>query len=463
MIQETLYGYSEDPETEICSSCHKVFNQYDMKSIETSEVLYHLAYGCFSYASTSYNPVEYETIAGKWNMLKNEIKGIVVTWLCSECFDNEYLECSICSKQILESEDKYITSDCEIYCEDCADKELVKCADCGEYVLADKAYNGYCEDCYQNYFTCDSCGYSYHMDNACSDRDSMYCEHCYSSVQHAKYNKIFDTEHAWKDEFYAKRHRYRKECTEFFGFWRTGFVPSLVELYVTEYINSQTYSPNIDSKDYFYRDNRFTVQDNLHFSRSFQAQLNRLRSIDTINSALAEFWINYILIICIGEARHLPQNDHNPSTVPEWLIYNNSADQCSRTYCFEYGYFLATTKSKQEKIMMLSDLMQVYQDNDWSSSYGGSKWYRIAKHAYEFLIGTHNTACFTDGAVSLAHNGSLCIDKLGVSASRVKALLDMKFNAKIVTDYKTIIDKYAVSDSYRIENMRIVLNRLQHG
>lgn len=105
----------------------------------------------------------------------------------AECAEANGLEvCNQCG--MYADEANLISYDGETYCNSCSDSYLVRCADCGDLVHTDDARYasnvGYlCEACYdRSYFTCDSCGEVYYIDDRYVHGDDWLCESCYESV-----------------------------------------------------------------------------------------------------------------------------------------------------------------------------------------------------------------------------------------------------------------------------------------
>ena len=102
-------------------------------------------------------------------------------YICESCMNSYYIYCEDCESLVHETcivpvddRDRYV-------CENCADDYYV-CDRCGE-LYSEVAVNNYdftlCEYCYNEYyFTCESCGEVYYIDDGEWIGDSYYCYHC---------------------------------------------------------------------------------------------------------------------------------------------------------------------------------------------------------------------------------------------------------------------------------------------
>lgn len=123
------------------------------------------------------------------------------TWVCPDCLDEHYEQCSHCGEW-------FPMSDCvltpvnggdEYFCEDCLDSVAYQCEDCGEWFTrrnmwtTEPTHNrNICNDCSDNWRICNDCGAVIREDDAyyCDADDACYCEDCYD--RHSSTGAIHD-------------------------------------------------------------------------------------------------------------------------------------------------------------------------------------------------------------------------------------------------------------------------------
>lgn len=141
-----------------------------------------------------------------------------------------------------------------------------------------------------------------------------------------------------------------------------------------------------------------------HNPRVARVSLNRLREQaqscrEIMLFSLPGMMFDYLALACLGEARH--------------------AYSCSNGIISEYDY--STDNSRHDVVCRLvgkvapSDflpkLITLFNEADWNSSFGGTKWGAIAQVALEFYNKQRNAITLLDNCVDLVHNGGLCFNK----------------------------------------------------
>lgn len=115
------------------------------------------------------------------------------TFICQECFEEEYFICDGCGE--IHSNDEQVWVHDSIYtnrgfyvCESCADNNYYQCDECeeyftGSYIRSDDYGHCICDECYEryDYVTCENCGEILLADDAeySENREEWYCSSCY--------------------------------------------------------------------------------------------------------------------------------------------------------------------------------------------------------------------------------------------------------------------------------------------
>jgi hypothetical protein len=128
---------------------------------------------------------------------------------------------------------------------------------------------------------------------------------------------------------------------------------------------------------------------------------------------LAVIMRDYMTTIAAGEARHAPTACAAHIAT---LKGGNRGSVYSQIRAFD-------------PIQVLEQLVILFDNYHWSSSYGGKKWGNIAKAALASWKGLWPDRIFIDHSIDLAHNGNLCWDKGVVFTGEthyLKLFLDVK-------------------------------------
>lgn len=379
------------------------------------------------------------------------------------------------------------------YCEECFPKYGFICADCsdivtkGEYKTVNDAGNEICNSCAEHYYHCDNCGCIIHEYNLHCTDDTCYCEECYVDAI-----ENIDIELDIPEYREAQRMPMTKR-EEFQGFrnsWREEFIPCVAEFYAIQLMKELNRRPDglnmvdlapMDALTGEYKINIYAsiyhalnmnAVDELHCSPYWGGFMdkNDTREAQIIHD-LKKFFMDYIFIACVGEARHVYNCSAHDGFIPEWLPVNTKKEYCSREDLWSYGYYLLelckTNPSQYNFESFCKDLYRVFDENEWHSSYGGAKWANIIGHLCRYLNGEMQDLNFVDLSISLVHNGSLFVDKIGVSVTKLKRLLDLKFAAQIkdipeVIGYiKTEYIMYRYEEAYKWASAILEINKIE--
>ncbi len=104
-------------------------------------------------------------------------------YICEDCRDDYYISCEDCGDLVREEDIIAIDDGSRYVCELCADNYYT-CDHCrglfsSPNIAVDSHYTTLCQDCYENYyFTCDSCGEVYHLDDGEYIDYYHYCNSC---------------------------------------------------------------------------------------------------------------------------------------------------------------------------------------------------------------------------------------------------------------------------------------------
>lgn len=128
-----------------------------------------------------------------------------MVWWCDECIDGYSESCDRCecdcerTREVCTSDAYWLSSRTyRDWCPSCIERHAVTCECCGEPFARDaisryEVYGSWCnddqylcEECHEdNYYTCNDCGCTVHVDEACyCERDDCYyCPDCYTNHQ----------------------------------------------------------------------------------------------------------------------------------------------------------------------------------------------------------------------------------------------------------------------------------------
>jgi hypothetical protein len=146
---------------------------------------------------------------------------------------------------------------------------------------------------------------------------------------------------------------------------------------------------------------------------------------DFWQSKLAEVFIDYLTLICAGEARHGWDETSNG------LVLS----------CCDVTDRIKTMKRARgyDRMSILSEAHCLFIESKWSEKYGGSSWARIARVAMDYLC-NGNKQVFIDTTFDIVHNGGDLFNKKEVlddieivdDRINVKHLLDIKKNSELL-------------------------------
>lgn len=150
-----------------------------------------------------------------------------------------------------------------------------------------------------------------------------------------------------------------------------------------------------------------------------QAQSDR----EIMQCSLASLIFDYLALACLGEARHAYAHSNGALDGWEW---DSSSERI--VVVEHYAGKLAPSD-------FLPKLITLFDEANWSTSFGGKKWGRIAKVALSYFNKEWNEITLIDHCVDLVHNNGLCFDKGFLlrhngNDSALKDLLDDKASRK---------------------------------
>ncbi len=101
---------------------------------------------------------------------------------CESCREN-LSYCEHCNQYSDANNFIHITDIDEWWCDECANEAAYVCHECNEYISENygDCNISLCQSClHENYFFCEDCNELYHIDDAFSTDNGMYCEYCYN-------------------------------------------------------------------------------------------------------------------------------------------------------------------------------------------------------------------------------------------------------------------------------------------
>jgi hypothetical protein len=110
---------------------------------------------------------------------------------------------------------------------------------------------------------------------------------------------------------------------------------------------------------------------------------------EIMQCSLASLIFDYLILACLGEARHA------------WGHSNGNLT--------ELGY--DSSSSRSCVVEHFAGAIAPSEEAEWNSSFGGSRWGRIAKVALRYWNKEWNAITLIDHCVDLVHNGGLAFDK----------------------------------------------------
>ena len=159
---------------------------------------------------------------------------------------------------------------------------------------------------------------------------------------------------------------------------------------------------------------------------------------------LAQIIYDYIVVVVGAELRHSYECSeyYHPKFFGGGWLKNMSRNECFEDRTFD-----------PDSILRLGENLFDKKKNSWKSSYGGEKWYNIAKAG--LMHGKTPDVIFIDHAVDLSHNNSVFFDKGGgivyCHVEEYKKILDQKFRMVNFCDLFNFIMHYGKLDSNLME------------
>ena len=161
----------------------------------------------------------------------------------------------------------------------------------------------------------------------------------------------------------------------------------------------------------------------------------------TLSHDMALCFRDYLVMICLGEARHAGR-------IAEWR-WENIPDGESRNESYKFATKFDPAKTLPKLVELFSS-----DTNDWHGpGYGGGSWAKIARAAMNY--GEWPDAVFVDNVIDIAHNGGIAFDKYQVSGHMdlyldfygdLEDFLTDKSNvSNILTDLPTLVRGYRIN------------------
>ena len=152
------------------------------------------------------------------------------------------------------------------------------------------------------------------------------------------------------------------------------------------------------------------------------APLGASRLLDCYAKQFAVTLHDYLVTICIGEARHAERMSE--IYCPQLTNLDNNRDKC-----YEYTYMFDPKKA-------LQSLCEVFSARWQGNAYGGNKWLDIAQSAMKFY--SLSPICFIDSVINKEHNTGQVFNKSVIfetaGSQRLKDYLDFRRNKDIFAD-----------------------------
>lgn len=118
----------------------------------------------------------------------------------------------------------------------------------------------------------------------------------------------------------------------------------------------------------------------------------------------------YLWYICIREARHLPgslkslSKSLHPKTVELLTVVKQQSSLIYQTFIGLIQSVQLSNSVTVPLVALAKDLVFIFSQCKWPSSYGGKAWARIAECLYRFVSGVTNYETTLDTMYTLAHN-----------------------------------------------------------
>lgn len=305
-------------------------------------------------------------------------------------------------------------------CKECTEEGVFMCSKCGYTYMGEFAtlVDGewiYCKECSKWLKKCTSCGKLDDWTFKKNDLEST-CSDCLPT------NETF-LKFKQDTVYYFLEGEEGQKILDWKKYWRHHFNSHVAEWYVL-HMRKATYRKKPVAQG-------FSSMLSGYKLNSYEEMIREKedKRFEELTDLLEDFFRKYILISCIGESRFAPSAardgyDHLPSWVP---VKDGGGN---RENNWNYGFWMLN-RGIHTEVDLAIDLVGIFELN-WgeSTAYGGAKWASIANHLMEYLAGSMSKVVFVDQAVSLCHNGSIFVDKLGVCIDDTKRILDLKFRAE---------------------------------
>ena len=314
--------------------------------------------------------------------------------------------CDICEELFMEGnlETLDMDGDTKQVCANCKSNLLI-CEDCDEYMQDGDSYKVktnkksckyVCESCSQEYSTCNCCGDkviddSFIMDG---DHDIYLCVWCYE----ADYFTCDGCEHIFHSSDYGENGMCC-DCAENEENDEEApiFVPPKGDKKPVVSFPNKLVSFDVAVKSFY----MLCALDEIAARRRDDLHYTINRELKQFSKQFAIALFDYMVIACMGEARHAQWNSNSPYMIKDFFPTEGKPNR-------EYVYH--NMASKIDPIASAPALIDVYSERWRNDGYGGLKWLSIVK-AFASYPDRISDVTFVDMVVNKRHNGSLAFDK----------------------------------------------------
>ena len=175
------------------------------------------------------------------------------------------------------------------------------------------------------------------------------------------------------------------------------------------------------------------------------------KMLDTHKKLLAQRMLNYLLVSCAGEARHVLSKTNADITKLSQMsqtilsAQNVNTNLGNRQYMWSAMYDLAQVSGYG---VIMASLEEMFNLHWLTNSYGGKKWAKIAQLANNYCDGEYTESIFIDGIMNVVHNGGWAFNKYYKAQSggnyynpgiTMMKLLDYKKEATLKSIYALLV------------------------
>jgi len=403
--------------TKKCSICKeeaKIIKSFD--SVDDSNVCINCVKEIDTYPDIKCNWCK-KTIATNSLEYLSNAHTILGQTICSDCLDKYFTTCEICGTYH-KNKNTTLCGACERttrYCYNC-DREIIN-----EKYVPISIDNVWCEKCLdiqnakvnekEHLVQCPDCGFWH--------KKKYGCDICSRYFKEKTCNKklLSKTTFSWEIS---------KEVNKYFRTYKLNLLSDITEFYIIQYLKFCMEVPENPITTFNFESNPKDIFYVTPFYDRFKKFLNDRDVI--IQNKLEKFFIMYLFVSSFGEARHFNKVEMTDTYGFSWAP--DPSFITDRPRAWFYALDMINTDSQETLLLKAEDLYTVFSSGSWALGFGGKKWADIINTLINYLKGNLNKIIFIDTNVSLAHNGQLYLDKLGINIVLLKILLDFKFSGK---------------------------------